>query len=227
MELDAIYRESRGRITDLVSSLDETALATPTPACPAWTVHDVLAHLAGATADVIGGRLEGAGGDAWTAAQVEARRHASTEDLLAEWSEHAPALESMIPSVPQMIRLPADCLTHEQDIRGAVGRPGGDPEALAWGAGLMLESWNRRIEAEGLGAIRVRAPGIEERTLGSGDPTSAVTAPGVFEVFRALLGRRSREQVAAWAWDVDPVPYLDGGLFTFGPRPDDLVEQGP
>ena len=39
-----IYREGRGRVTELVRDLDADALATPVPACPGWTVRDLLCH---------------------------------------------------------------------------------------------------------------------------------------------------------------------------------------
>ena len=52
-----------------------------TAACPEWRVKDVYAHLAGLCADVVEGRIDGAGIDEWTGRQVEARkdRHARRE----------------------------------------------------------------------------------------------------------------------------------------------------
>jgi hypothetical protein len=32
------------------------------------------------------------------------------------------------------------------------------------------------------------------------------------ELWRGLFGRRTREQIEAWAWSCDPAPYLDVGL---------------
>ena len=55
-----------------------------------------------------------------------------------------------------------------------------------------------------------------------------VTAP-VFEIFRAVAGRRSRAQVAAFGWDggtasFEPGPYLDT-FCVFGPlREQDLYD---
>jgi hypothetical protein len=39
------YRDTRGRVVDLLLPLDDRRLATPVPATPAWTVKDVVAHL--------------------------------------------------------------------------------------------------------------------------------------------------------------------------------------
>jgi hypothetical protein len=37
-----------------------------------------------------------------------------------------------------------------------------------------------------------------------------------FEMFRARLGRRTRDEVSAFGWSADPAPYLDI-FFIFGP----------
>lgn len=53
----------------------------------------------------------------------------------------------------------------------------------------------------------------------------AVLKVSPFDLMRALSGRRSEEQIRAFAWSVDPTPYLP--LFSFGPfttRPDPLDE---
>jgi hypothetical protein len=56
---------------------------------------------------------------------------------------------------------------------------------------------------------------------GSGDVTATVGAPR-FEIFRAMTGRRSAEQITAFTWEGDegarrPFPF-------FKPRPTPLVE---
>jgi hypothetical protein len=51
---------------------------------------------------------------------------------------------------------------------------------------------------------------------GTGAP-AATLAGDPFELFRALSGRRSLDQVRALAWDGDPEPYLD--LFAPYPMP--------
>jgi hypothetical protein len=40
-------------------------------------------------------------------------------------------------------------------------------------------------------------------------PAAATLAADPFELFRALSGRRSLDQVRTLAWDGDPAPYLD------------------
>src|SRR5438874_1252993 len=119
MSIGALYADGRGRISDLVSGLGEEA-AAPVPACPQWSVHDVVAHVTGVCADILAGNLAG-----------------------------------------------------------------------VWG-------------------------GTE--------PSGRLEAP-TFELMRALTGRRSRRQIRALGWTVDPAPYLPA--FQFGPfttSPTDLEE---
>jgi hypothetical protein len=47
--------------------------------------------------------------------------------------------------------------------------------------------------------------------VGDGVPQATVTAPP-FELFRALSGRRSLDQIRDFSWDGDPEPYL--GVFS-------------
>lgn len=65
----------------------QDAIARKVPACPEWTIKDVIAHLAGLAADWRAGNLAGYSGDASTARQVAERRDRSIDDLLAEWAD--------------------------------------------------------------------------------------------------------------------------------------------
>ena len=69
VDLGVLYGAARRRISALVAApgLDDGAVV---PATPEWTVHDVIAHLSGIAVDGTTGNMEGAPGDAWTAAQV-------------------------------------------------------------------------------------------------------------------------------------------------------------
>ena len=49
----AIYRSIRLRVTDLVGNLPDDVLDRQAPATPAWRVRDIVAHLAGGTADIV------------------------------------------------------------------------------------------------------------------------------------------------------------------------------
>ena len=75
------------------------AWATVVPGCPEWSVHDLVAHMAGVTDDVTHGRIDGVGTDPWTAKQVAARKGASLAEMLTEWEANAPAFEDTVRAV--------------------------------------------------------------------------------------------------------------------------------
>ena len=78
----ALYRAGRTRITELVGRLGPDDARRSVDAWPGWTVQDVVAHLAGACADALAGRLDGVTTAAWADAQVAARRERTLADLL-------------------------------------------------------------------------------------------------------------------------------------------------
>lgn len=203
-DLGSMYRDARRRIADLV---DDEMAGLPVAATPAWDVHDVIAHLAGIAEDAVTGNMEGVTTDPWTAAQVERAKGRPIADLLAQWDQHAPAVESVLSS-PQGASFGAaviDIHTHECDLLTALGRPISVPaDTLAW-LGTVLRS------------------GFASAVATAGLPPVEVTADDV-EVFRGRLGRRTREEVLAYGWSVDPEPYLDH-WFVFGVADQPLGER--
>jgi uncharacterized protein (TIGR03083 family) len=218
------YRDIRERVSDLVDGLDEADATQIVPATPDWRVKDVLAHLVGVSADVMAGVLEGAGSDEWTEVQVATRREHSIAELVTEWSTTGAQLEALIPDIPIGPRgqLVFDAVTHEHDLRGALGQPGArDSDALAigfdWAADVvaLVRSGNGR-------GVLVFETEVGERTAGEGPEVARVRASR-FELLRAMTGRRSRDQVRALDWD-DPDGDEPDQLRFLGGRSSDLVE---
>lgn len=204
----AAYRGVRLRLTALADDQPPEALERTVPACPAWQVRDVLAHLAGACEDILAGNLDGVATDAWTEAQVERHRHDAPADLLATWAELGPRVEELAPHIPPgpASQLVFDAATHEADVRGALGAPGArDSDAVHIGLGFLLGAMDGLVRHQGLPALRVDL-GDEVRDLGDGPPAAVLSATP-FEVLRALGGRRSLAQVRSLTWDGDPAPY--------------------
>ena len=178
--------------SELVRSLDGTALAQPTR-CEGWTVSNVAAHVAGSMADVIAGRLEGAGSPEWTSRQVNERNgHSAAQladelagaakvsaDLLtafddAAWNGPAPA------GVPGtlgdgVLALWYDAFVHANDIRDALGQPvlgGPGLRASVHHAAdvLTTQEWGPAVLAlDGLEEIAINGGGPQARRV-SGDP---------------------------------------------------------
>jgi uncharacterized protein (TIGR03083 family) len=203
------YAEARRRIVELMRSLSDEELATPVPACPGWRTRDVLAHVVGIATDTLSGRIEGAGSDEYTSRQISERKDNSVEEMVTEWEEHAPAFEEMIDSIHPAISggIVGDLVTHEQDARGALNAVGGrDGGAFDLALESQVRFFGRRIKEAKLPTLEVRA-GSSRWVAGKEEVSGSVEADR-FELLRALTGRRTHDQVRAFAWSVDPGPYL-------------------
>jgi len=215
-DLARLYRESRLRIGDLVRDAGQDRLATPVPACPGWTVSDVVAHLAAVTDDVLAGRLMRPPTDEETADQVARFGGRPIAELLQTWDQNGPQFEELIAAANVRPAL-ADVVAHEHDIRGALGCPGArDDEAVRTIAEVLLASLASPVR------LRVCCDEFEVR-IGPPEGEELVLRTDHFEAFRWRLGRRSRAQLAGMDWSGDPSLVLDL-LVIFGPARQDVIE---
>ncbi len=195
---------------------EEAELAVP--ACPDWTVREVYAHQAGVAADILGGRLDGVTTDPWTARQVAERAERSLTEILDEWDAAAPRLRDALTPLGDDIdpRMVIDLWTHLHDVRGAVDRAGDRVgETADWVARRARAHAERQFEQADLRPAAVGS---------GGDTTECAVVVDPFELCRAVVGRRSPQQVRAWRWTVaDPEPYV-ALVPVFPPRATDLVE---
>jgi len=218
----AAYRGIRERITELTDGVEPEVTDRIAPATPEWRLRDVVAHVTGVNADILGGNIEGAGTDRWTAVQVESRLDRTLAEILAEWNQIGSSLDEIMPAIPDSPRsqIIFDTLSHEYDVRGALGIPGATDEhaaaiGFAWAAGNVGAARDRAQA----GALRLRTE-HGDLVAGAGDVTATVAADR-FELLRAMTGRRSATQVAAFGWDG---PVAVDHLCLFPPRATDLVE---
>jgi hypothetical protein len=201
----AAYRNVQNRMTAMVRGLDTEAAAAIVPATPDWQVHDLIAHVVGITADLIAGDIEGAGSDPWTAKQVAQRKSASLAELLDEWEANwSPFAETLTAMDPvQAAQVVFDVSTHEHDLRGALDQPGErDSDAVVIGWGWATDILGQLRDGYEAGALALRTP-KGETVAGAGEPTGAVEADR-FDLWRAMTGRRSVEQVQAYTWEGEP-----------------------
>ena len=220
-ELGDAYHGVRVRVTDLVSAAGDDAVLRVAPATPDWTVKDNLAHLAGVTADILGGNLDGVGTERWADAQVDARREVSVAAILAEWDTCASTVETMVDQFGKSgAQLVTDAATHEHDIRGAMERPGArDSDAVQIAFGFVGTVLGEQLDDADRGALVVEHE-AGATTFGSGEPTVTLRITR-FEFLRATTGRRCRAQIAAYDW-VGDAPPLDLVLARFTARADPL-----
>lgn len=224
--VDAIEEWSRAqqRVIELVADLPPERAERRVPACPDWTVRDLLSHMVGLGVDVVAGDEPEDHDDAWTGKHVTERRGRDVAALVAEWQAVAEPLRAWMAA--NTVRPLGDVIIHEQDLRGALGVPGGQ-------------------DTEGLHAIRDRfvgrlAPRVAElppialvgehwtwTSGGTVDGAATVLRAPDFDLARALVTRRSAAQLRAWTVRGDVAPYLDA-FAMLGPLPAvDLTESAP
>ncbi|MEY3587938.1 MAG: hypothetical protein RJA47_534 [Actinomycetota bacterium] len=182
------YSELRRRVTDLLAGSGTDRAQVVVPHCPSWTVKNVLSHMVGVPEDFMAGNMEGVTTEEWTQRQVDRHMHDSIDDLLGVWSALDAQLDLIVPNVPNPIvsQLVFDQVTHEHDIRNALGQPGGrDSSAIAVAEGFMRFVLSRHTE-----------PAVAALS------ETSVTG---FDFVRCLGGRRGADQIAAAGLDVDAV----------------------
>jgi hypothetical protein len=165
----------------------------------------LAAHLVGVPEDVLAGRMEGVASDAWTHAQVERYGDLTLKELADLFESSAPKIDAIIHNFPQPIisQFVMDAVTHEQDMRSALGVPGGrDSKAIEVGIGFFLN------------LIEVSDPPLFDALVN--------TSASKWDVLRSLTGRRTVEQMNASGLDGEVIAlHFPGSPFTL---PTEAVE---
>lgn len=204
--LAPLYSAGRDRVVALAGA-DSSGVTVP--ACPLWTVRDLVTHLVGVASDVTSGRMEGAATPAWTEAQLAARAGNSIADSVAEWRSLQGAVDEVMEGGSRLgFIMVADVTTHELDLRGALGDRGGrDSDAVGLLAGGFAQGLGSRLTDAELPALRLAA-GEGEWVAGEGEPAATLTTPSYFELLRALTGRRTAQEIRGYDWEGDPTPWI-------------------
>lgn len=242
-EIVDLYEQLRNDISDLAAGLTPEQLDTPVPATPGWTIRQVVAHLAADATYLINGDFpreffEAFGDEGavvtlndWTARQLEERKDRSLEEILQEWKASATELTAMmrgeqswpdgvVPFADRVVL--TDAAVHQQDIFGALGIQRdreGVPIKIALSGYIATMGW--RLMAAGIPSLRFDL-GEKSYVAGDGEPAATVRGDR-WELFRAMSGRRSPEQIAAYDWEGDSEPYIPY-FYPYGIRKDALVE---
>lgn len=209
----------RGGRSQLLAMLDGADPETVVAACPAWRVHDVVAHVTGIACDFVAGRLPGSDVNAWTEEQVRSRRDATLMTVLEEWEEALPAFESAMRDqlAAAAGRFAADVISHSFDVATALGRRAAREGDLVDGALRVFAGMlTTRLDQE-------RRPGLVidtgDSTLVTGTaPPAATVRADAFSALRVLSGRRTQREIRNLDWDGDPGAVL--GLLSPFPLPE-------
>jgi uncharacterized protein (TIGR03083 family) len=192
-------------VIDLLRSTPESSGNIVVPCTPEWTVRQLAAHLVGVPEDILAGRMEGVASDAWTQAQVERFGDLTLTELADLFEASAPQIDALIHNIPQPIisQFVMDAVTHEQDMRSALGVQGGrDSKAVEVGVGFFLN------------LIEVSDPPLFTELTN--------TSASSWDVLRSLTGRRTVEQMNASGLDGEAIAlHFPGSPFTL---PTEAVE---
>lgn len=194
-QLIQIWISALDAFVAVTADLSDTDWRTPSP-CPGWSVGDIVAHVTALESELHGepipvhepdwGSLPHVVGpiSQYTELPVDWRRSRSRDEITAELRE---VIEwrrddlSLLPPDPMtgpggwvapadlMIRTRIlDTWMHEQDVRQAIGQPGGLDSTAAWVTADRLIVGLPYVWAKGAGApigstlsVAVRGPGVE------------------------------------------------------------------
>jgi len=214
------WTRAQARVVELVEGIPAAEAARRVPACPDWSVRDLLAHVVGYSTDVLAGREADDHDARWTQAQVDARAGRGTAPLIAEWRGNTGPLRAWM--AEHGVRPLNDVVIHEQDLRGALGIPGAhDTAALS----ALRDRFAGRV-ADAVAAAGLAPLGMRGGTWSHGPEDAAVVvrAPD-FDLARAVVARRSADQLRSWTVRGDVEPYLDC-FATLGPLPRRALTDG-
>jgi uncharacterized protein (TIGR03083 family) len=212
------WSAAQQRVIALVGGLTAEEAQLRVPACPDWTVRDLFSHMVGLGSDVVAGDEPDDHNEAWTANQVDTRRDYDIAALVTEWEKATgPLREWMAARGPRPL---GDVIIHEQDLRGALGVPGGqDCAGLALIRDRFAGRWAGALP-EGA-SIALRGPSWSHGDVEGAD---VLVASSDFDLARALVTRRSAAQLRSWTERGDIEPYL-GSFALLGDLPQqDLTE---
>ena len=192
------YQQLRERVIDLLAGTPDDVANNIVPACPKWTVQNLVCHIIGVPEDILEGRMKGVTTDEWTQAQVE--RHES--DSIAQLREiliiQRSKFDVVLPNIPSPVnsQFVMDAVTHEHDLREALGKPGAQDSlavkvAFAWLASnsmypkefvdklckinatefQLLRALTGRTSVDKMNSINL--PGVEIANLTLGSPFKA------------------------------------------------------
>ncbi len=202
------WRAAVDRVCDLVLAAAEespAAVQRRVPACPDWTVRDLLSHMVGLGADVLDGDEPDDHDAGWTGRQVTRRQGRDVATLVGEWRALRDDLATWMGE--HGTRPLNDVVIHEQDLRGALDRPGarGAPEVAIVRRRMADRFADRVVD---LPPIALVGPGWTWVSHGPPDAAPTRVEADDFDLARALASRRTEAQLRSWTVRGDVGPYL-------------------
>ncbi len=217
----AEWTAAQRRVIELVRAAPDTEVTVPS--CPDWTVRDLFSHMVGLGTDVVAGDEPDDHNEGWTGRQVAERKGHDVAALVAEWEATTEPLQRWMRE--NTTRPLGDVIIHEQDLRGALAAPGAQDTAGLRAIRDRFVGGRFAPKLEGLAPIALVGDGWTwVSDGGSADSAAVVVRAPAFDLARALMSRRSANQLRAWTVRGDVEPYLPA-FAVLGDLPDrDLTE---
>jgi hypothetical protein len=196
------YQRTRQRMIALSNGVRD--LKRVVPACPSWSIIELMAHVVSIPAAVGTGDLPGDDLDGWLQGLVESRQNRDLDELMAEWLTLDTTIAAMLDGPGGVLFL--DLAIHEHDLRGAMGVP--DHEAMEIDILLptALAAFADPLSNAGLGAIEIRNGDFAWRSHNSEAGWVLEVTP--WEGVRAVSSRRTPDELRDLPHLGDPEPYL-------------------
>ncbi|WP_201299996.1 maleylpyruvate isomerase N-terminal domain-containing protein [Nocardioides sp. AX2bis] len=202
------WRAAADRVCDLVlavASETPAVLERHVPACPDWTARDLLSHMVGLATDVLDGDEPDDHNPGWTDRQVARRKDRDVTELVEEWRAHADGLVAWMRENGS--RPLNDVVIHEQDLRGALDRPGArDTPELTIVRERMADRFAGTVVD--LPPIALVGPGWTWVNAGTVEEAPTRLEADDFDLARALSSRRTEAQLRSWTVRGDVGAYL-------------------
>ena len=203
-DLFEAYDRVRGRMIALAEGCGPGELDRTVPACPDWTVADLVAHCSGLPAALCSGDVPTGDLQTWLDGLVEARRGRPLSSVIEEWTSIDEGLEGLLSGGAGLLF--DDLAVHEHDLRGAIGRPDHDALEVDTVLPRTLAGLAGPVQAAGLGSIEARCGDRAWRSHDADPGWVLVTTP--WEVTRAVNSRRTAAELRALPHEGDVEPYL-------------------
>ncbi len=202
-----VYLDTYHRFAAFGAELTEAEMAMPVDACPGWSAKDAIGHVTGIAVDLVSGAGQVATPDS-TERQVHERRGQPIEAVLEEWAGAiGPLTELLRAAGSGLTAVGIDLWSHEQDVRNAVGKPGGRDAPGLWLTLKAAVAAHQKVQAADLPPMQL-ITGEKTWYLGAREGAEVVLDLDPYEAARMLMGRRTYEEIAAYPWVGDPTPYL-------------------
>ncbi len=218
-----LYRRQRESIVAVALAQGESD--PEVPACPGWTVSDVVRHLTGLSDDWLKGNLEVYASPEWTSAQVERFADLAVSEVAAEWAERSPKFEAILDNPTAADHLPASILTvvgpsplahfpagvlvdtvlHHTDVAAAVGaRASLDEPTLALTNRALGATIRQRWSKQQLPSVMIRVSDTaQEVKLAGDDSRSLALELSSLDLLLGFGGRKSVTQLQEMDWTGD------------------------